>query len=168
MLEKFLTPQAILIILISAVGSIYDCKSRRIPNWLTLGSFVLILAYHTVRLNLHDALQCILGLIVGILLLIIPYLMGGMGAGDVKLLGVIGALVGYKDILWIFFYTALCGLVFGVLWIIARPDHLKFLITTGKILPPVDKKQKLPYGVAILFGVIVYLFLGTDKIHLFG
>ena len=167
MLEKFLIPQSIIILLISLLGSIFDCKYRKIPNWLNFGTVVLVLIYHSVHLDLNGLIQGLLGFIVGIAVLFIPYLMGGMGAGDVKLLGAIGSIVGFKKILWIFFYSGISGLFLGIIWIIFSPGHLKFLITTGRVLPTVDKKQKLPYGVAIMFGVIAYIILGTDKFVLF-
>ena len=167
MLERFLVLQSIIILLISIVGSVFDCKYRKIPNWLNFGTVVLVLIYHIVHLNLNGVIHCFLGFIVGISVLFIPYLMGGMGAGDVKLLGAIGSVVGFKKVLWIFFYSGISGLFLGIIWILFSPGHLKFLITTGKILPPVDKKQKLPYGVAILSGVIVYIIIGTDKFIFF-
>ncbi len=162
-----MTPQIIIILLISLVGSIFDLKIRKIPNWLTFGTFFLVLIFHAVNLNFSGAAQSVIGFFVGIAVLFIPYLMGGMGAGDVKLLGAIGAVVGFKDVLWIFFYSAICGLFLGLIWIVAKPGHLKFLVTTGKVLPPVDKKQKLPYGIAILLGTISYTFLGTELFHFF-
>ena len=167
MLEKFLVPQSITILLISVVGSIFDCKYRKIPNWLNFGTVVLVLIYNIAHLNWHGVMHCLLGFVVGIAVLFIPYLMGGMGAGDVKLLGAVGSIVGFKNILWIFFYSGICGLFLGIIWILFSPGHLKFLITTGKVLPPVDKKQKLPYGVAIMFGVIAYIILGTNRFVFF-
>ncbi len=167
MIEKFLIPQSIIILLISLVGSIFDCKYRKIPNWLNFGTVILALLYNLIHLNLNGIVFSLLGFIVGIAVLFIPYLMGGMGAGDVKLLGAIGSIVGFKKILWIFFYSGISGLFLGIIWIIFSPGHLKFLITTGKVLPPVDKKQKLPYGLAILFGVIAYIILGTDRFLFF-
>ncbi len=167
MLERFLIPQSIIILLISLLGSIFDVKYRKIPNWLNFGTVALALIYHAIHMNLHGALQALLGCIVGIAALFIPYLMGGMGAGDVKLLGAIGSIVGLKNVLWIFFYSGICGLFLGIIWILLTPGHFKFLITTGKVLPPVDKKQKLPYGVAIMFGVIAYIILGTNRFVFF-
>ena len=156
--------QTIILLLISILGGIYDWKSRRIPNWLTFGTFCLALLVNIFNLKMNGVLNCIFGFIVGILLLIIPYLMGGMGAGDVKLLGAIGSLVGYKNIILIFFYSAICGSLMGLIWIIFTPGHLKFLITTGQLLPIVDKKQKLPYGIAISMGTILYIILGTKDL----
>ena len=158
----YITNQTILLILISLTGGIYDLKSTRIPNWLTLGTFFLALLFNVFQLNLHGIVNCLLGFLVGMLLLFIPYLAGGMGAGDVKFLGALGSLVGFKDILLIFFYSAVCGLFLSLIWLIFTPGHLKFLITTGQVLPTVDKKQKVPYGIAISLGTILYIMFGKE------
>ena len=162
-MEK-ITIQTIILLIVSITGGIYDWKARRIPNWLTFGTFLLALIINFSHLRLHDFLNCILGFLVGILLLIIPYLMGGMGAGDVKLLGAIGSLVGFKNVVLIFIYSAICGLFLGLIWLIFTPGHLKFLITTGQILPQVDKKQKVPYGIAILLGTILYIVFEKNNL----
>ena len=162
-MEK-ITIQTIILLIVSITGGIYDWKARRIPNWLTFGTFLLALIINISHLRLHDFLNCILGFLAGILLLIIPYLMGGMGAGDVKLLGAIGSLVGFKNVVLIFIYSAICGLFLGLIWLIFTPGHLKFLITTGQILPQVDKKQKVPYGIAILLGTILYIVFGRNNL----
>lgn len=149
-------------LLISTIGGIYDLKSRRIPNWLTFGTFGIALIISIFQFKLSAVFNCVLGFFVGILLLIIPYLMGGMGAGDVKLLGAIGALVGWKSVILIFLYSAVSGLVLGLAWIMFTPGHLKFLITTGQILPQVDKKDKVPYGIAIMLGTFLYIIFGEN------
>ncbi len=149
----------ILAILVSVIGGISDWKTRKIPNWLTFGTFFLSIIYSIFQLNLNMFLDSFLGFFAGLLILIIPYILGGMGAGDVKLLGAIGALIGYKNILIVFFYTAISGFVIGVIWIFLRPKHLKYLITTGKVFPAIEKKEKFPYGIAIMIGTIAYAFL---------
>ncbi len=148
----------IILILVSVIGGISDWKTRKIPNWLTFGTFFLALIYNICLLKFEPVLSCILGFFVGLLLLIIPYILGGMGAGDVKLLAAIGSIVGYKNILVIFFFTAISGLVLGLVWLIGRPGHLKFLISTGQVLNVADKKEKIPYGIAIMFGVIIFVY----------
>lgn len=153
--------EKLLVLLISFLGAIYDLKSRRIPNWLTLGAFGIILIFSIFSFKIENFINCILGFVVGILLLFIPYILGGMGAGDVKLLAVIGSLVGYKDVVLVFFYSAICGLFLGLIWLLFTPGHLTFLLKTGQILPTVDKKQKVPYGIAIFMGTILYIILKT-------
>lgn len=162
-MKALLTFPELTALLISTIGGIYDLKSRRIPNWLTFGTFGIALIISISKLNLSMILNCILGFFVGILLLIIPYFMGGMGAGDVKLLGAIGAIMGWKSVILIFLYSAVSGLVLGLSWIMFTPGHLKFLITTGQVLPQIDKKDKVPYGIAIMLGTFLYIIFGENE-----
>lgn len=155
--------QTLLLLLVSLLGGIYDLRVRRIPNWLTLGTFTFVLLLSIYFSELKGFTNCILGFSVGILLLVIPYLLGGMGAGDVKLLGAVGAIVGFKDVILIFIYSSAWGVILGLVWIFATPGHLKFLITTGQMLPVTDKKQKVPYGIAIALGTILYIVLGKNN-----
>lgn len=145
------------LILVSLTGAIYDWKIRKIPNWLTFGTFFLVLLINICNFNFNWVLNSILGFLLGIALLIIPYLMGAMGAGDVKLLGAVGAITGFKSVIFIFFSSTICGLFLALIWIACKPGHLKFLITTAQVLPVVDKWQKFPYGVAIFLGTILYI-----------
>ena len=161
-----MTIQNIFLFLVSLTGSIYDWKFRRIPNWLTFGVLFITLVFSVFKFGLTGLINSALGFLIGVLLLLVPYLMGGMGAGDVKLLGAIGALVGFKKIILIFFYSAVCGLFLGIIWILFTPGHLKFLLKTGQVLPTVDKKQKLPYGIAIFMGTVVYIIFGTNNLFL--
>ena len=153
-----------LVLLIAFIGALYDWKARRIPNWLTFGTLFLALVLNFLDFKLHGLLNSLIGFFTGIALLFIPYALGGMGAGDVKLLGAIGALVGYKSVILIFIYSAICGLFLGIIWILFTPGHLKFLLKTGQILPTVDKKQKIPYGIAIFMGTFIYIILGANNI----
>ena len=156
--------ETILLLLIAAIGAIYDWRERRIPNWLTLYSLPAIFLLNIIHTGPWGFINSLLGLLAGLALLLIPYIIGGMGAGDVKLLGSLGAIVGYKGAIIIFFYTALCGLILGIIWLIFNPGRLKFLITTGQILPTIDKNQKIPYGIAILMGTILYIMFGTNNL----
>ena len=156
--------EIIFLLLIASIGAIYDLRFRRIPNWPTLYSLPLIFLLNIFHQGSWGFINSLLGLLAGLALLLIPYIAGGMGAGDVKLLGALGAIVGYKGVIIIFFYTAICGLVLGIIWLIFNPGRLKFLITTGQILPSVDKNQKIPYGIAILMGTILYITFGTNNL----
>lgn len=151
------------LLLVSITGAIYDFKFRRIPNWLTFGTFFIALIFNIASLDLTNIFKCILGFIIGLLLLLIPYILGGMGAGDVKLLGAVGSIVGYKNIILIFMYSGLSGLLLVLLWIIISPERIKFLITTGQLLPAVDKKQKIPYGVAIFLGTTLFVLFSSGN-----
>ena len=148
---------AIFLILISLIGAFFDWKYRKIPNWLTFGVLFLVVGLNLINHRFEAIFYSLLGFLSGIGILLIPYLLGMMGAGDVKLLGALGSVVGFKNVIVIFILTSVCGLFLGLLWIIFRPGHFKFLITTGQALPAVDKHQKFPYGLAIFMGTIFYI-----------
>ena len=156
--------EIIFLLLIATIGGIYDWRARRIPNWLTLYSLPIIFLLSICHQGVWGFVNSLFGLLAGLALLFIPYIVGGMGAGDVKLLGTLGAITGYKGAILIFFYTGICGLILGIIWLVFNPGRLKFLITTGQILPTVDKKQKIPYGIAILMGTILYIMFGTNNL----
>jgi prepilin peptidase CpaA len=113
----------------------------------------------------------LLGLIVGFSILLIPYFLGGMGAGDVKLLGLIGAVKGMHFVIITSIYMALIGGLIGVLVLLFRKgafQRMKSIIYTiscfrsGVRLPLAFDKEGLkttyPYGVAIAGGAVFSLF----------
>jgi len=71
------------------IAAITDFRSRIIPNWLTLPAIVGGLAYHAAVNGLSGFIFGLEGVLLGFALLILFYLAGGMGAGDVKLLGAV-------------------------------------------------------------------------------
>ncbi len=79
-------------ILIAAV--IIDLKERRIPNWLTLPSLVVGLAIQTARGGGEGLVTGLTGAVAGAALLAVPFALGWMGGGDMKLLAAVGAFMG--------------------------------------------------------------------------
>ncbi|MGX7003650.1 A24 family peptidase [Caballeronia sp. KNU42] len=84
---------------------LFDCRSRRIPNWLVIAGLavacVLAASRHSpFHIDLSDAA---LGLTVGLLALLPFYLIGLMGAADVKVFATLGAWCGFHALpaLWI-------------------------------------------------------------------
>jgi prepilin peptidase CpaA len=156
---------------ILTIAAVTDCRARRIPNWLTLPAIIGGLVYHTTISGFEGFLFSIEGLILGFTLLIIFYLAGGMGAGDIKLMGAVGSLLGPKGVFFVFLYAAIVGGIIAIilLWwnsylneTINRYVNIlrTFLVTQRIIYIPPDKKQNLPalcYGVIIGIGSIFYI-----------
>ena len=82
-----------------ALAAATDIRMHRIPNYLTVPAAVLGLAYHTLAPTGWGLLASLAGLAVGFSLLFIPWLLGGSGMGDVKLLAALGAWLGWKCLL---------------------------------------------------------------------
>lgn len=75
-------------------AAITDYRSRKIPNWLTVPAAILGLLYHSFAPQGFGPLLSLAGFAVGFSLLILPWLLGGGGMGDVKLLAALGAWLG--------------------------------------------------------------------------
>ncbi len=117
-------------------------------------------------------LHSVVGLLVGFSILLIPYLMGGMGAGDVKLLAVVGAMKGSYFVFISALYMALIGGLIGLAIILFRKgilSRIKFMILSlcgirygMKPKVGIEKstlQKTYPYGVAIAGGVVMAILL---------
>ncbi|MCD6526030.1 MAG: prepilin peptidase [Desulfuromonas sp.] len=154
---------------------IVDTLQTRIPNWANLALIVVGGSYNLYIAGLSGLLISVAGLFVGLLLLIIPYLMGGMGAGDVKALAALGALLGPADIFQVFFYLALIGGVMAVLHYALAHNLVQkcrdgvvalrmFVYSRDvKCLVPSHQGEQLrfPYAAAIAFGFFAFVKWGA-------
>ncbi len=92
-----LTPLIILTIALAVVGAWSDIRSRRIPNWLTVGGFVLALVIR--GFGPETVLAGLAGAGIAFAITVVPYAMRAIGAGDVKYLVAFGAVLGGGRIL---------------------------------------------------------------------
>ena len=107
-------------IVICWVAAAVDIRSRRIPNWLTYAAMLLGIGHHTLSNGLHGFFFGAGGLFLGLAFLIIFYLSGGMGAGDVKLMGAVGAILGPKGVFVAFVFTAIVGGIYAIILLLVR------------------------------------------------
>lgn len=108
------------IVLFTLTAAVCDVRERRLPNWLTVPSFVAGVVFHLV-LGLTNAeghgvwywvfQHSLLGALVGFGPLFLLYMIGGGGAGDTKLITAIGAWLGPFNT----FLTYILGTVIGIL-----------------------------------------------------
>ena len=165
---------AVVVWLVSAVlveAAVIDGLHLRVPNWLTY-HFVLGGLLYAGWSGGHPALiWSLAGAGVGLISLLPLYAIGGMGAGDVKLMAGLGAWMGPAITLRAFVGTALAGGVIGLAMIIASRDVIKhwamFQTIAHEILTirdPVKLAERagerkktmmlLPYGIPIALGSI--------------
>ena len=156
------------------IAAVIDMRIQRIPNLLTFPAAALALFYHCLTNGVSGLVFSIIGMATGLVLLFIPYLLGGMGAGDAKLMGVVGGIFGAKGVFFAFLFTALAGGVYALALILfyrrrfegffkKAYETLLALILTRKYIPePADKNKTTPrlyYGLAIAFGTGTYIVL---------
>ena len=154
------------------ISTLYDLKTGKIPNFITLPAIVLGLILNAYYSGLEGLKDSLLGMILGILLLLIPFVLHGLGAGDVKLLAAIGALNGSTFVFYTFLYSAMAGGLLALAIALFRGQIYTVMtnvwvslqgITLG--VQDVDRPLvvtsglKFPYGVAFLIGTIVTYWL---------
>ena len=174
-----LPPQKVEMVLLVMLlaAAVFDVLYRRIPNWLTVSGVVLGIAMNTV-LGSPDAglIFSLIGLVVAFGVYAALYALRAMGAGDVKLMAAVGALVGWERWFGIFLITAIIGGIMATLLVVARGRVKKTMFNVSFILSEMksgrpaylaneelDVKNKkalgLPHGAVIAVGTVFYLAL---------
>ncbi len=97
-----------------------DLSARRIPNWLTVSSLALALLFHTITGGWAGLGFSVGGFATGFSILLVLWLIGGGGGGDVKLMGALGSWMGAKGILYVFLSSSVFAAGAAVVIIISR------------------------------------------------
>lgn len=96
---------------VALVAFVWDVRTRRIPNALTVSAFVGALIFHTITGGWTGLGLALAGFATGFGPLFVLWLIGRGGAGDVKLLGALGAWMGAPLTLIVFFGSAIMALL---------------------------------------------------------
>jgi prepilin peptidase CpaA len=95
-----------------------DWRTRRIPNWLTVSGFFLGITLNSILSGWHGAIASLEGAGLGLGLLLPLVLMRGFGAGDWKLMGAIGALMGWRLMLFVLLVSCVVSGAAGLIQIV--------------------------------------------------
>ena len=153
-----------------SASAFYELKENRIPNAITLPAVGLgfLLGYAPGGITLGASVG---GFLIGFFFLFVFYMFGGMGGGDVKLMGAIGALLGHPGIYVTIVYTAVIGGFMAIAVLIWNKNFWHGLMQSFAMLIRRKKPEKesteeaeekmgtVPYGVAIILGTLLTLFL---------
>ena len=95
----------------TGVAMYFDLKWRKIPNWLTVSTFAAGLLFYVTSKGFAGLGFAFGGFAAGFLPLLVLWLIGGGGGGDVKLMGALGTWLGGPVTLIVFFGSAIVALV---------------------------------------------------------
>ena len=125
-------------------AAVWDVRTRRIPNGLTLAGLAAGFLWHVFRGGGPGFLLSCEGVGVAALALL-PYAVRGLGAGDVKLLGAVGALAGPAFTLWTLLGAALAGGPLALAW-----------LAGARMAAPAGpaRKARMPLAPAIALGAL--------------
>ena len=148
-----------------------DWREHKIYNMLLIPALGAALALNGWSGGWAGLVKALAGAGIGFGLLLIPYFLGGMGAGDVKLLAVIGAFGGAKFVVTAFLYGAVCGGVIAAVLLLRRRalwatiKHFVLFLPLFSRWQDINesveaaRQEKFPYGVALALGAALALFL---------
>jgi prepilin peptidase CpaA len=166
-----------LLLVVLMVAAMIDLRTFKIPNLITLPFAAGALTYYGVLFGHSGLLFSLSGFGIGLLILLVPYALGGLGGGDVKLLGMVGAFLGPKAVVSSFFYIAIVGGAYATSVLLvhckgfrsffdAMQTTIYDFILTRKILPGSaalrDGRPRLKYGLAIAFGTGLFIVTQTN------
>jgi prepilin peptidase CpaA len=163
--------KAVSVILI--VAAWIDGRELKVPNWITFPMILAGLIYSTWTAGLPGLGAGLTGMCVGLLTLLPLYAVGGMGAGDVKLMAGIGAWLGWEITVAAFAVSVVVGAVMAVVMVLSKKSfkhhYDNFLlilsewiaIRNPRELSKIAAARKkdmmlLPYGIPICIGTIGY------------
>jgi prepilin peptidase CpaA len=160
-------------LIVLTMATYTDLRSRRIPNWLV---FPFLLAGLGVSAWLHGRAgigQSIDGMLLGTLIYGALFLMGGMGAGDVKLCAAVGVWIGPEHLFIAMVVAGVAGGLMVVCWAFFGGFLDELFSGTGRLAfgwggrgMRVDRAQtlsnpiarKIPYAPAIAIGTLISFF----------
>jgi prepilin peptidase CpaA len=169
----------VLLLIIVLAAAVYDVRYRRIPNWISVSGALSGVALNSFLYHGAPGLVFALkGLAVSFGLYLLLYMLHAMGAGDVKLMGAVGAIVGWRDWFAIFLISAIVGGIMAMVLTLSKGRFMKTFWNIGYILgemkhgraayvtrEELDVKSAasvgLPHGAVIAVGVVFFLALSA-------
>lgn len=162
------------VLALAGLAAIIDLRDRRIPNWLTFGAAAAGLAFNLWTSGFPGLLAGAGGWLTGVVIFFLPFALGGLGAGDVKLVAGLGAWLGWQETVWLALYTGAAGAVLALIvslasgYIRQAVSNIWLLLMHWRVagirpLPEMTihhgSGPKLAYGVAILAGAMVTVWM---------
>ncbi len=160
-------------VIVVAVATVTDLRSRRVPNWLTFPFMVTGPVLSIWLGGWHGLAQSLEGFGLGAAIYGLLHMLGGMGMGDVKLCAGIGAWVGPEQLLVALVTTAIAGGLMAVGWAVCGGFLGDLLNGSGELVFGFGKRgmkphpelvlsnprtRKMPYAPAIAIGALLSFF----------
>jgi prepilin peptidase CpaA len=146
------------------VATVIDIRTRRIPNELTAALAGAGVALAATGLSGVPLWASLAGFVLGFALMIPGHLLGATGAGDVKLMAAVGAVVGPGTVVTAFLFTAVAGGVLAVVVAKRRGRLAATIARTGRLIATSDagspirsapQAHRFAYGPAIAVGSVL-------------
>jgi prepilin peptidase CpaA len=179
----FIDFNVVVLTMLVAIAAGFDVRLRRIPNWLVLTGMVSSLSIQMLSGGANFSTWGF-GLLVGFGLFLPLYMVRAMGAGDVKLMAMVGSFVGPLSAFAVVLTTLVAGGILATAAAIGNGalrrtlENVRFVMTHTMIKtsngdgPQLEELPastgNLPYAVAITAGTVIHLLLERSGLSLFS
>lgn len=152
---------AVLLLGLLLIAVVSDVRRHRIPNVLILVGLILALVIQAYTGGWAGLRNGTLGLLIGFSLFIPLYALGGVAAGDVKLMAMAGSFLTFGTSTWAVALTVISGSLLGVLFLIYKRQfwwslhRYWVMLSLRAYVPAVEGdaiRMRFPYALAILIG----------------
>jgi prepilin peptidase CpaA len=166
-----ISPEAMKILLLAPLTAFviyFDGRYRRIPNVLVIAALVAGLAINTSFDGMQGTLSSVGGLGLAFIPMFLMHIFGAMGAGDVKLFGAVGSILGVSMVPLALVVVVMLGALLAVYSMLRSGTvfstlHGVLRIFVGllpgwempRFVMPDDRRHTIPYGVAITLGSLI-------------
>jgi prepilin peptidase CpaA len=161
----------ILAAVLALTAGITDFRYRRIPNWLTYPAIPIAILLHWIIAGGHAALLSLAGAAVGLGILLPFVLLGGLGGGDLKLVGALGAFFEPRPLIPVLILTLMISglmalaLLFWKKCIAQKPRNVahsntepfKFRAAASDLRIDHSQSEKVPFGIAAAIATLLYV-----------
>ena len=146
----------------------FDVRYRRIPNLLVLATLIAGISINTAFNGFQGMLSSVEGFALAFFPMLLMHIFGALGAGDVKLFGAVGAVIGVGLVPLAFVVVVMLGAVLAIYTMLRAGTVMTTLhgvlrifvgILPGWEMPRFamspDRRHTIPYGVAIMLGSLI-------------
>jgi len=171
-----LDPRTGVLLALLVAAAVSDYRSFRIPNWITGGGLLFALVYNAlVPPEWHAAWTWApAGMLLGLCAMLPMYAIGAMGAGDVKLMAMIGAFLGLSGTAHALLFCIVTGGVAALAYALRKRVMARMLANAGGVMrgmlwssvagnvpslqaAAMPSVGRLAYGISIALGTAIYL-----------
>jgi prepilin peptidase CpaA len=169
-----MTIEHVIAVTIALVASASDLRFRRIPNALTFGGAIAALVFAAFTHGISGVGSSLIAWLMATAVWLPIYALGGMGAGDVKLMAAVGAWLGPGDVAYAALYAAIAGAGFALGLAIIHGcvrqtiSNVQLLINHWQVVGFAPHAQltlgtatspRLAYAVPVLTGTVMTIWL---------
>lgn len=144
------------VVVVTGIALRTDLQCHRIPNWLTVPATLLGLTYHTVTQGSSGVFHSVGGFAAGFGVLLVLWLIGGGGGGDVKLLGAVGSWLGPLPVMTVFAGSSVAAVLCAATLVGLRasrrstaPGTSSGSSTSAVATGPSFARQTIPYALPL-------------------